>query len=96
VQPDKERAMWFVVLGVALTGLKLFEFGPVAQWSWWWVVAPYFLALAWWGWSDASGMTRRREIERDVERKQERRRRNIDAMGLGPKDPNTAASARRR
>jgi len=71
----------------------------VAQWNWeftgdlWRFVTPFLLALAWWAWADASGMTRRREMERDAERKAERRRRNISAMGLGP---DAARGGRRR
>ncbi len=73
-----------VVLGVILLALKLLELPPVAAWSWWWVLAPFPVALAWWAWADASGMTRRREMVRDAERKADRRKRNISALGLGP------------
>lgn len=75
--------MAFVVLGVLLLVMKLADFGPVGQWSWWWVLLPFGLALAWWGYADASGLTRRRAMEKDEARKQERRRRNVDALGLG-------------
>jgi small Trp-rich protein len=91
--------MLFVIVGVILVGLNLAGIGPVAQWNWeftgdlWRFVTPFLLALAWWAWADASGMTRRREMERDAERKAERRRRNISAMGLGP---DAARGGRRR
>ncbi len=78
--------MAFVVLGVLLLVMKLASWGPVANWAWWLVLLPFGLALAWWGWSDASGLTRRRAMEKDAERKEERRRRNVDALGLGTKN----------
>lgn len=78
--------MAFVVLGVLLLVMKLASWGPVADWAWWLVLLPFGLALAWWGWSDASGLTRRRAMEKDAERKDERRRRNVEALGLGAKD----------
>ena len=46
-------------------------------------LAPFALALVWWMFSDSSGLTKRRAMERDDRRKQDRRDRNIDAMGLG-------------
>jgi small Trp-rich protein len=76
--------MAFVVLGVILLVLKLVEWMPVANWSWWLVLGPFGIALAWWSWKDASGMTRRQEMDKDNARKEERRRRNIEAMGLAP------------
>jgi len=78
--------MAFVVLGVLLLVMKLAEWGPVAGWAWGWVLLPFGLALAWWGYADATGLTRRRAMEKDAARKEERRRRNIDAMGLGIKN----------
>ncbi|WP_374431471.1 TIGR04438 family Trp-rich protein [Ideonella dechloratans] len=78
--------MAFVVLGVLLLVMKLAEWGPVAGWGWVWVLLPFGLALAWWGYADATGLTRRRAMEKDAARKEERRRRNIDAMGLGIKN----------
>ncbi len=39
--------MWILWLGVILLILKLFEVGPVAALSWWWVVAPFIVAYIW-------------------------------------------------
>ena len=39
--------MWFLVVGILLLMMKFFEFGPVAHWSWWLVLLPFGLALAW-------------------------------------------------
>jgi small Trp-rich protein len=76
--------MWFVVIGVLMVLLKLLDLPPVINWSWLVVLAPFPLALVWWLWADASGLTRRREMAKDDERKAERRRKNIEALRLGP------------
>ncbi len=77
--------MYLVVLGVLLLVMKLAEFGPLAQWSYWVVLAPFAGAVVWWSYADASGWTKRREIDKMEERKRERRRKNLDALGLGEK-----------
>ncbi len=77
--------MAFVVLGVLLLGLKWAEFGPVGAWSWWVVLAPFAAAAVWWAWADASGYTKRRAMERMEAKKGERRQRNMDALGTGPR-----------
>lgn len=94
--------MLFIILGVALIVLRIAGVSPMADWNLeffgdlWKLVLPFILALVWWGWSDASGMTKRREMDRDEERKSERRARNISNLGLGPKDPKSKGSSRRR
>lgn len=86
--------MAFVAIGVVLVLLRLLELGPVAQLSWGWVLLPFGLAVAWWAWSDATGLTRRREMARMDERKQARRRQHIDALGLP--DPRTRKPGQHR
>lgn len=61
--------MYMVVLGVLLLILKLAEFGPVGQWSYWAVLWPFALAVIWWSYADSSGWNKRREIEKMEERK---------------------------
>ncbi len=39
--------MWFLAIGVLLLLMKWFELGPVGHWSWWIVLLPFGLALAW-------------------------------------------------
>jgi small Trp-rich protein len=39
--------MWFLSIGVIFLALKLLEIGPVATWSWWWVLAPLGAAIVW-------------------------------------------------
>jgi small Trp-rich protein len=74
--------MWFLMLGVLGAVLKLLEIGPVAQWSWWVVLIPFVLALAWWAWADWSGYTKRKVIERENARKQARIDRQRSNLGL--------------
>jgi small Trp-rich protein len=77
--------MAFVIVGVVLIVMKLAAFGPVAVWSWWWVLAPFALAAVWWAWADSSGYTQRRAMDKDQARKEERRRRNVVNLGLDDK-----------
>lgn len=94
--------MAFVIIGVLLLGLHFVGFGPPAAWNFkvvdgdlWKFVLPFLAALAWWWWCDASGLTRRREMERDARRKADRRKRNVAAMGLVPKKPGDSSFGRR-
>lgn len=74
--------MVFILLGVILVALKLAGLSPVADWSWFAVLAPFALAVAWWAWSDSSGRTKRQGMQKDQARKQERRRSLAQGMGL--------------
>ena len=77
--------MAFLILGVLLLAAKVAEFGPFATWSWWVVLAPFGAAALWWKFSDSMGMTQRRAIEKMEQRKQDRRDRALEALGIGPK-----------
>jgi small Trp-rich protein len=66
--------MMLVALGALLIGLKLAGISPVADWNWLVVVLPFPCALAWWWYSDASGRTSRMQTDKDLQRKEERRR----------------------
>ncbi len=74
--------MAFLLLGLALLGMKVAAFGPVAAWSWWIVLAPFGLAVLWWAFADSSGLTQRRAIEKMEKRKVERRQRDMEALGM--------------
>ncbi|MCA0241418.1 MAG: TIGR04438 family Trp-rich protein [Proteobacteria bacterium] len=74
--------MLFVAVGALLVVLKLMEIDPVAAWSWWWILAPFAAALAWWIYADTTGLTQRRAIRRLEERKVARRERDMAALGL--------------
>ena len=81
--------MIFVLIGIALIVCNVAGWGPMAAWQWdspadvFKFGLPFLLALAWWLFADESGWTKRRAMEADARRKQDRRDRNIDAMGLG-------------
>ncbi|MGA0608798.1 TIGR04438 family Trp-rich protein [Caldimonas sp. KR1-144] len=74
--------MLFIVVGVLLVLLKLLDFGAPAAWPWWAILSPFILAALWWWWSDASGRTKRLEMEKMDDRKEERRRKNLAALGI--------------
>ena len=73
--------MYFLGLGLVLLLLKYLEIGPVAALSWWWVLTPFALAVAWWAWADSSGYTKRKAMEREDERRQDRIDRSKTAIG---------------
>ena len=73
--------MYLLGLGIILLVMKYLEFGPVATWSWLWVLSPLVAAVAWWAWADSSGYTKRKAMERDEERRQDRIDRNKTAIG---------------
>lgn len=74
--------MWFLGLGLLALALKYFEIGMVATWSWWIVLSPFAMAVAWWAWADSSGYTKRKIVERENRRKQERIDRQRNNMGI--------------
>jgi len=73
--------MYFLGLGLVFLLLKYLEIGPVAALSWWWVMTPFALAVAWWAWADSSGYTKRKAMEREDERRQDRIDRSKTAIG---------------
>jgi len=73
--------MWFLGLGLLGIALKVLEVGVVATWSWWVVLSPFALAVAWWAWADASGYTKRKVIEKENARRQERIDRQRSRLG---------------
>ena len=73
--------MYFLGLGLILLGMKYLEMGPVANWSWWLVLTPFALAVAWWAWADGSGYTKRKAMEREDERRKARIDKNKAAIG---------------
>jgi small Trp-rich protein len=74
--------MWFLMLGLLGVALKLLEFGVVANWSWWVVLAPFAFAVVWWAWADASGYTKRKAVEKENARRQERIDRQRSNLGM--------------
>ena len=74
--------MYFLLIGILAVGLKYLEIEPAGSLSWWLVLLPFVLAVAWWAWADASGYTKRKEVEKMDDRKQKRIDRQRTAMGL--------------
>lgn len=37
---------WFGLLGIIFVLCKIFAYGPIATWSWWLVLLPFYLGLA--------------------------------------------------
>lgn len=74
--------MWFLGLGLLALALKYFEIGMVGSWSWWIVLSPFAMAVAWWAWADSSGYTKRKVVEREDRRKQARIDRQKTNMGM--------------
>ena len=74
--------MPMVIVGVLLLVCKMAEFGPVANWSWWIVLAPFAVAVLWWEFADSSGWTQRRVMDKMEQRKTDRRERAMEALGL--------------
>lgn len=73
--------MWFLMAGIVFLLLKYLAIDPVAGWSWVVVLSPFGLAVAWWSWADASGYTKRKAMERENQRKQDRINRSREAIG---------------
>jgi small Trp-rich protein len=77
--------MLFLGLGIVLLALRYFEIGMVATWSWWVVLSPFPLAMAWWLLADHFGYTARKAMEREDLRKQKRIEKNRAGLGLRPR-----------
>ncbi|MFO0299633.1 MAG: TIGR04438 family Trp-rich protein [Pseudomonadota bacterium] len=86
--------MYAVVLGLLLVLAKVTDFGPFGSWSWWIILAPFLAAVIWWQFSDAMGITKRREIERLEDRKRQRRAKALEALGVDPQRDRQIRKAR--
>ena len=73
--------MYLLGLGIVFLVMKYLEMAPVAVWSWWIVLAPFGLAMAWWAWADSSGYTKRKAMEREDAKRQARIDKNKEAIG---------------
>ncbi|MEN9886585.1 MAG: hypothetical protein RL758_1163 [Pseudomonadota bacterium] len=73
------------MLGLVLMVLKYLGVAPVTEWSWWWVLSPFPMAMVWWWYADKSGYTRRKAAERDEQRKADRYNESRKRLGLPPK-----------
>lgn len=74
--------MYLLLAGIVLTIWNFNRIGLVADMSWWWVLSPFALAVAWWTWADMSGYTKRKEMEKMDQKKQERIDKHRAALGI--------------
>jgi small Trp-rich protein len=74
--------MYFVGLGVLLLILWVADWGPVGQWPWYGVLWPFLCAVLWWVWADATGYTKRREVDKMDKRVSDRRAESLAALGM--------------
>jgi small Trp-rich protein len=77
------KTMYLLGLGVIMLVLKYLEIGPVATLSWLWVLSPFAAAVAWWTWADWSGYTKRKAVEQENQRKQDRIDKARQSLGMG-------------
>ena len=78
--------MWFIAIGVVLLLLNTAGIGPVGEWTWgdhWWaLLMPFALAVVWWAWADWSGFTQRTVMKAADAKRDARRQKNLDNLGL--------------
>lgn len=80
--------MLFVAIGILLIVLNVANVGPFGAWNWeffgdlWKFVVPFLFAVAWWVYSDLSGLNKRREMERMDAKKKARRQENLVSLGM--------------
>ncbi|HEX5357210.1 MAG TPA: TIGR04438 family Trp-rich protein [Aquabacterium sp.] len=78
--------MWFVAIGVLVLILNIAGIGPVGAWTWkehWWIMlSPFALAALWWAWADWSGLTQRKAMKKVDDKREARRQKSLDALGL--------------
>ena len=80
--------MLFVLIGIAVIALNLANIGPFAAWNWeffgdlWKFCVPFAFAVAWWVWSDKSGLNKKREMARMEKKKSDRRKDNLVSLGM--------------
>ena len=86
--------MPFLIVGMVLLILKIAEIGPVADWSWVWVLLPFGISTVWWAFADSVGITQKRAIRKMEERKDKRRAAQMEALGLNTKRETRVQAAR--
>ena len=77
--------MYLLILGLILMLMKYLEVGFVVDVSWWWVLSPFALAVAWWAWADTTGYTKRLEMDKMDKRKQDRIDKQRENLGIKTK-----------
>jgi len=76
--------MFLVWTGVILLILKILEIGPVAQWSWLWIIAPFIVALLWFeAFESMLGMDKRKK-RKDQDKEAEKAQRIREGFATSP------------
>ncbi len=86
--------MPMVVVGTLLLLLRWAELGPFAKMPWWVALLPFGVALLWWEFADSSGWTQRRVIEKMEKKKQDRREKQMESLGLNTRRERQVTAAR--
>ena len=86
--------MPLVAIGVLLLAAKLLELGPVGEWSWWIIFAPFAAAVVWWQIADSTGITQRQAMDKMEKRKTDRRDKALEALGIDHRREKQVARAR--
>ncbi len=73
--------MYLLGLGLIFLVMKVSGLGPGASWAWWVVLLPFVLAAVWWAWADWSGFTKRKAMDKEDLRRQQRIQRSHEALG---------------
>jgi small Trp-rich protein len=87
--------MALLVIGLLLLVAKLAGLSPFGGWSWWVVAVPFIGAAVWWVFVDASGITARRVAAKMEARKEDRRLKAMEALGLDTSRQRRGAGAAR-
>jgi small Trp-rich protein len=87
--------MYFLGLGLLFLAGKCFEFSPVVNWSWMWVLSPFAAAVLWWWWADWSGYTIKEQEKKMNVRKQARINKNKEALGMPLSSRNKSAASKK-
>jgi small Trp-rich protein len=77
--------MWFLGVGVLLLLMKWFEIGPVANWSWLWVIAPFILAMVWFEVIEPMLGLDKKKMHDNVEKNKQERVRKALERGTPPR-----------
>lgn len=94
--------MLFLLIGVILLVMNWTGVGPPANWDFnllgdlWKFAWPFIAALAWWAWSDSTGRTQRKAMDRMEQKKVDRREKAMEALGLGTKGRKSRSAAQAR
>jgi small Trp-rich protein len=92
--------MGFLIIGLLLLAMHFAGIGAPARWNFqlvgdlWKFALPFVLAVVWWSISDKMGLTQKRAIRQMDRRREERRIKAFEALGLHARRERPTTSAR--